>query len=486
MAIRSFASYQTRIGQFISGFVFLALGYIVVSKVASGNVSMLKLGIVSTIGLFLVFLLDKDYWIVCPLSTCLSLKFPGIPFSSEEIGILFLLSVFFARAALHRDPSFQSSKLAVCLAVPYFTWVVFIFCLNPVGMHIFGAEMIGGRHYFRIVAAFVAFCVLSRIELSERGVVWLFWSVITLSSVSAIASFYQIIGLSDSDPVTRYYLLPFGTILLLLLSRYDLNRIIASPTLLFVCGVCAFFAILSGKRTLVGQIALAPFLLMFLRRREFGRTIIFGTVAAMVFFLLALGHGTYYELPFSVQRALSFLPGHWNSYLENYGFKDSFRDALREKARERAFDSPWVGRKGFAMDINEISWYLSSGATHTVGSGHAISGNWHSKFWGMWADFGIVAPIAWYFFSIGAFVWTYRQRIYFSGDGPVEAFYRYWTLLLFFDLVTSYGHSALTPFSQWPVFGFLLALNNMRRRRIGSARLLPDPGSQGDAVPTRY
>lgn len=455
--------------QIACGLLIAAIGLFVTMRVARGNARILKLVLAGVAGLVFFLLADRNFWVGCLLLSALSISIPGLPFSPQELGLLCLVFGYFVRAVVFREPGSAFSRRSILLAVPFFCWVFFIFFLNPVGLHIFGSTMIGGRNYFKLLLGFVALFVLSRMEFSEKGLLWLFWAMVASCGLTVVGSFSNLLRLTDAETVTRYFLLPFGTLFLLLISRYDLKRIVSSFRLFVFVLACLILAVWSGKRTLVGEMALAPFLLAFLRRRELRTTFFCGVVAFFLVFLFVEGHGTYYRLPFSVQRALSFLPGHWDPFLENYGFRDLFRDQVRRRAQEVARAHPWVGRRGFAMDVNEIVWYLSAGASHETGAGHAISGNWHNKFWGMWADFGVFAPFSWYFFSIGAFVWALRKRRLFSGERVSDAFYRYWTLMLFFDLVLSYGHSAETPFQQWQTFGCLLALFNMRQKEIGKS-----------------
>ena len=272
-----------------------------------------------------------------------------------------------------------------------------------------------------------------------------------------------------SDIQTRYYLIAFGTVLSLLLCRFELSKIVFSPGLFLSCLVCAGLVLLSGKRTAVGTLLLTPFLLMYLRRREYGFTVGCGIVGALLLALLVVGHGRLYELPYSVQRGLSFLPGKWERRLERMGFEDDFRAELHRRAKLIIHEHPWVGRRGYAMDPREIAWVsLNTQARDTMYAAHELSGNWHNKFYGMWADFGAVAPFSWYAFSIAAFLWAYRRRNHYGDGSYASAFYRFWTCNLFFSLILAFGHSSLTPFGIWPQFGLLIALDNMQKQKSES------------------
>ncbi len=425
-------------------------------------------GIIAGLSVILaaVLVLDREYWILLPLISSSGLSIPKLPFSSIELGCLTLVSVFCARTVLRRDSYHFESFHYVLWAAPYFCWCAVIFCLNPVGLHIFGSTMIGGRHYFHIFLGFVTLMVLSQIEFSEKGLKILFFGLIVCAFVQSFLGIFGFLEESEdaAEIHTRYYLVAFGTALSLVLCRFNLSRIILSPGLFLFCLFCSGLVLLSGKRTTVGTLLLAPFVLMFLRRREYRLTIGCAVFGAIVLSFLVIGHGRLYTLPYSVQRGLSFLPGKWERQLERLGFEDDFRAELQRRAKRIIHEHPWVGRKGLAMDVRDISWIVFyTGARDTQFGGHEVAGNWHNKFYGMWADFGAIAPFAWYGFVIAVAVWGFRRRNFYLDDSYASTFFRYWLYSMMLDLVLAYGHSANTPFGRWQTFGCLLALHNMRR-----------------------
>ena len=335
----------------------------------------------------------------------------------------------------------------------------------------FGSTMIGGRHYFRIALGFATLFCLSQIELSEKGLKILFFGLIGCAFIRTFLGYFGFLEETESvaEIHTRYYLTAFGTVLSLLLCRFELSKIVLSPGLFLSCLVCAGLVLLSGKRTAVGTLLLMPFLLMYLRRREYGFTVGCGILGAILLALLVVGHGRLYELPYSVQRGLSFLPGKWERRLEAMGFEDDFRAELHRRAKLIIHEHPWVGRKGYAMDPREIAWV-------------SLNTQAPDKFYGMWADFGAVAPFSWYAFSIAVFFWSFRRRNYYCNDSYASTFYRYWTCNMFFSLILAFGHSSLTPFGIWPQFGLLVALDNMRKGRLSAMRFAVAPGPDMSAT----
>ena len=470
MAREADAALQAKILQV--GFVLVFLGAVLygVRGMMFGSKSIVGLVAGFLIILAAVLFLDKEYYVLHSLISASGLSIPTLPFSSSELGCITLISVFFVRAVLRRDSLHFRTSRYVLLAFPYFLWTAIVFCLNPVGLQAFGSTMIGGRHSFHLALGFATLFVLSQIEFSEKGLRILFWGLIGCAFVRAGLGYAG--SLEDSEFAgevhTRYYLESFGAVVALVLCHGDLPRVLFSPGLFLTCLISSGLVLLSGRRSAVGALLILPFVLMFLRRKGYFFTISCGFLGAIALALLVAGHGRFYELPYSVQRGLSFLPGKWEQSLERYGFNDDFREELHRRAKLVIHDHPWVGRKGLAVDVRELSWVmLYTGARDTMFAGHELAGNWHNKFYGMWADFGVIAPFSWYGFIIIAVFWCFKKRNDYLDDSYASTFYRYWFFSLFLDLVLAYGHSAETPFGHWRTFGLLLALFNMKNGQTG-------------------
>ena len=455
-------AYQVKIHQIVFGGLFLAIAFMGLKGLAAGNASTLKmLGALSIIAAG-VFALDKYYWLVCPFLLVVPFSIPGMPFDSGELGRLLLVGIFFVRAALQKgSPSVFPKEILV--AFPYFIWAALIFLLNPTGMNIFGSETIGGRFYFQILLGFLTLLTFSRLTISERDArywVKVLFVALFFRFFMALSGFVSVEFGEDS---TRYFLIPAAPLLLILLCRYDLNQILSLSWRFPVSILLALAVAYSGKRTAMGQVLLAPFILVFLRKREKVLLAVLTLVGAFLLAFVIAGHGHLYELPFSVQRSLSFLPGKWDQRLENYGMNDVFREDLHRLARDEIRESPWVGNKGFTINREQAVWTNTQGA-HVGNAGHALVGNWHNKFYGMGADFGLPAPIAWYFFAGFAAWYSVRNRRLFATRDYRTTLFLYYSLYLFYDLFFAFGHSALTPYEQWTYFGFIVALVRSAKR----------------------
>ena len=481
------AAYQTKAYQLLFGTaLFLAvLGGI--KKLCTGNVTDIKLMAALVVAGAVALALDKDYWLLYPLFSSFPFRIPGIPFSSSELACIAVIGMSFVRGAMHRDSfRFNSTKQALW-AAPYYCWTCLIFLMNPIGLQVFGSSQIGARNYLWLFLGFVTLLTFSRLELTETGLRKLFWAQTIFVVVRIVRALNGAADLEDVESLsTRYYLLPFSTLATMFLCRYNLKRIFTSPSLLILVAFSALATMLSGKRSVSGGLLITPFLVAALNRK-YKFAIQSGLIFAFLMFFVLAGQGNFYRLPPSVQRGLSFLPAKWDDQFKRMGAKDPFRAALQKRAKEIIRENPVFGRKGPGFDPMEMISILSS-SSKEAGEGHALSGNWHNKFYGMWADFGIVAPFSWYFFMIAVVRWIWKHRDFFLGESYSATYFRIWAVAMIVTLISTYGQSSKTPFETWPVFGMLLALWNGKRAelvrvtsRMGVRTLAGQSGSGSDS-----
>ena len=463
MAINNLNSLKIKFLQIAFGGFLFILAFHVSKSAMFGATSNLKMigGIVVAVAIILA--LDKNYWMLCPILSVVPLKIPEMPFSSAELGCLALIGMFLLRSSMHMD-RVTPLKKEVFFAVPYFFWVCVVWCLNPTGMHIFGSNTIGGRFYFQIVLAFATLCVLSRIITSERHCKVIFWSIIVGNFIRVLFSMssFGVDALQESiemDSNTKYYLETFGNILILLLCHYRIGEFIKLSWKFFAAVILFLAVTYAGRRTIMGEVLISPFVLMLFKGKDKFKTMVIAFFACFILGFVLVGQGRVYELPYSMQRAMSFLPAKWDSRFDNYGTKDLFREELHKRAKERIKENPLFGRKGFSMDLRDTVW-INSRDVGVNYDGHEFSGNWHNKFLGMGADFGLPASFAWYFFSISAVLICWKRRYWTKLGTYRNTLVLYYSLFMVFDLVFAFGHSALTPFGQWINFAFLLTLLN--------------------------
>ncbi len=464
MSSSGLGAYQVKIHQIVFGGLFFLVVLMGVKTMMSGGTGNLKMLAALSVSVGVVLALDKYYWVLGPLLFSSGLRMPGLPFDGKELGCILLIGVYFVRQAMHKEHPIRLTG-AILAALPIFVWICFIWFLNPTGMAMLGSSTIGARFYLQILLGFGAFLVLSALRLSERDCRILFYIVLGSSLYSFGSSVFleriaDWTSGSEDESMSRYELLGALPIYVLLFCRYRLAQISTSLWKLLAAVVVAAVTIYTGKRRAFGTLVLVPYLRCFFTGRDKMLTAVWSVVGAIVLGLAVAGHGNFYELPLSAQRALGVIVPSFAEKTSG-GLKDRFREEVRRYGKEVIRSSPWVGRKGFSMDRGETSWMMFSG-TGDGFEGHAYAGNWHSTWYAYACDFGLPAMFLWAGFMLYAVVWDYRGfRTVVFGD-YASTVYVYYSFALFLSLIFSYtsGHSAHTARDAWIVVGLLTAIRS--------------------------
>jgi len=325
----------------VGGGVFLAL-YL---GTLSGRGQMGTLGAV----LFLIvataalLVLREQTWMLIPIFYSLSGKVTmlPLPFSIRHIAILFAVGSFLlfkAFKVIRRKPTFTTLDVWLLIILAYLATV---FLRNPVGVEALGSERVGGRPYVEVALSCGAYWVLSCVATTPRQATLLpFLSTLgssiefTLSWVAnrfpsttpILTQLYS--GVSTTaydnldaqnaliDPSTRReaHFGGVGQTLALAAVSYFRPFTLINPLFFFrfVLFLFALYAIfISGFRSLVAA-AIVYFCLSEYFRRGLAGLFQIGLLAAPALALLLTMQGVVFDLPFSVQRSLSFLPARWN------------------------------------------------------------------------------------------------------------------------------------------------------------------------------
>lgn len=466
MPSQSASAYQTKAYQILFGLGVLGVGLLLVNSAMSGSYGVSKLILFGMAAIGIALAIDKNYVVLCPALSVYPLSIPGIPFSAAEIGAISFVSLYFIRLSMKRE-SVAPPCPWTWFAWPYFVWAAATYFKNPVGLAMFGSSGMGARYYIDIALGFCVLMTYSRVRLSEKQCKYMFWALVCMSLTTVVAAFFakHAGAASDADfmeteRLTEYWVEPVVFPLLLLMCRHKVADILMSPKLFATAAFLFLLVLYSGRRTFAGYVFLAPFILAILRGKERFLTFVCALAGLIVIGFVVAGQGRIYELPGSVQRALSPLPGKWDRRLENYGTKDVFRDEMIRLAKEEVARNPMFGRGGLQLSFEEVAWAHNTQSRSHGTQGMAQVGNWHNKFWGMSADFGLPAGFFWYLFAFSAVAFSWKKRFYMRQEGARSALALYYSLLLIYDLTFTMGGSATTPFARWPQFAFLVALLN--------------------------
>jgi hypothetical protein len=258
-------------------------------------------------------------------------------------------------------------------------WIGVTFLIHPVGIRVLGSQTIGGRPFFDIFMALIAYAVIVRLPDSVKAVGRIPYFV--LAGTAAIAAFnlagylapgltpflYGLYSSVDLDvyigeirgaTLVRFKTLgAFGGTLVLLLCAYYPPWTLFNPlrprTYVFLCGWICLFA--SGFRSSFGasvmQVGLSAWL-----HQGWRQAVVIGVAGGLFCSALILGQGRLYQLPLPAQRTLAFLPGKWSAEAERQGSlaTEGRFQWWKRIIEEGEIKNWWVG-DGFGVSMKEFS-----------------------------------------------------------------------------------------------------------------------------------
>lgn len=319
----------------------LLLAVMIGSAVGNSDMRMVA-GVVALIPIIVTFVaLKTNIWVLIPIGWYLSGRLPWLPlpFTVRDVcmmSVIFFFTLFFLTRVVPWKRKLSTLDYLIYINLAYLATV---YVRNPVGFLAMQSSMVGGRPYFEILLAFGAYAVLSRVIPTE-GIVRMFpWFYLIPAGIVAaldmaartlpqlaypLAGIYSGVGSMSvtagleqaaevgQDRITG--LKDAGYLgVLALCSRYDPISLI-SPlypirALLFVSSLGAIF--LSGFRATLLAVMVFFLLATLLRGRL--RDVWVAAAAGMLGITLLISlQGSVLQLPLTMQRALSWLPGDWN------------------------------------------------------------------------------------------------------------------------------------------------------------------------------
>jgi hypothetical protein len=294
---------------------------------------------------FLTLLLRQHIWMLIIPAWPWAGQIPilPIPFAVRDLAIIAIFCAFLALKALkvsRRKPVNGAADLVLLFLLLYLATV---FVRNPVGTLASNSFRVGGKPYFNIAIACLAYWILARSSIAGIGgvriVIFSF-----LGSNYAIGLLNVIAGLSpqmarvlvyfysdlaaaadletlpmqaqstDAGAERLSYMVGVGLPSDLALISFFRPLTLVNPFYLGRClcfGAATFLLLLSGFRTSIittfGYLLLASYL-----RSGFQEIVRLAIIGLLGLTVLITAQGRLYHLPLSAQRALCFLPGQWN------------------------------------------------------------------------------------------------------------------------------------------------------------------------------
>jgi hypothetical protein len=435
------------------------------------------------VGAPLLLSLGKNYWYLIPASLLSGL--PAIPLGGRninlsELSIALCFGIFITRVAFKLDKIvfWRATQIPIYL---FMGWVIFIFCLHPVGLAAFGSATIGGRFYVQLILAFMAFFIIASREITEKDCKWIIIFILLGSSINATYSIGSYLLFGPGDEILNpgadtggFYTwhqslsVPALAIVFLMFAWKKPSELfrLRGFFLLVVYTVCLCLSLYSGKRMGLVAVFLAP-LFGAILYKQYRYLFLGGIVAMALSATIIFGHGDIFRLPLQMQRALSIIPADWDREIKGMELgSDPFRESLRRFAMENIEKHPIIGR-GFAIEYSEIIGQLM--ATRYVGGGdsqaapYAIGRAWHNTWLGYAADFGIPLSIIQAIVYLTVLVVSYKAWFLCPAKSFQKIFVGYIFMFTMRDILASHtsGHSALDAYDRWWMYGLLFAIYAM-------------------------
>jgi hypothetical protein len=324
----------------------LVLAVILGQQVGNGKFGLVSMVLLGS-GIFsLALAFPHRIWLAIFIVWPLSGQIPalGVPFTIKDlvIGAVFIITLgLIAFKVVRIKPKFDWLDLLV-----YVTLLTLItaFIRNPVGLATFDTDRVGGRPYFNIAIAFVAYWVLSRAKIDGGKSGFLARTLTqsrmtegTLAQLLALApvlagifseyytcSYFAWAFNPEAAPTSPGaestgrlgYLAGIGTPLAIYALTVHRPLSCTHPIRFFrisMLGIGLACILASGFRSALAQVVLIALVSSYIYRqwRDVWRLVGIGVICLI---FMVVGQGTIFKIPVSAQRALSFLPGNWDEY----------------------------------------------------------------------------------------------------------------------------------------------------------------------------
>lgn len=369
----------------------LVLAVFIGNAVGSSDMRIVA-GIIALIPVVVIFVkLKTNIWVLLPIGWYLTGRLPWLPlpFTVRDLcfmAVIFFFTLFFATRALPWKRRLTTLDYLIYINLAY---LVTVYVRNPAGFWALQTSMVGGRPYFEIALAFGAYVILSRAQISDfiARIFPLFfvipaWFVAIIDLVARfipqtalpLAMIYS--GTSASGVTgavqqeakvgeTRFGGMQWAgwSAMLALCARYNPITLISPlyPFRALLFGVAIGAILLSGFRSLI-LFAMMAFLLSSLLRGNLKDLWIAGAGMVLGLLTLIVVQGSLVQLPASMQRAMSWLPGDWDdSIVQEANWSSQWRFEMWGWAwnDDRILrDKTWG--QGFGLSLDDMSLIAAS------------------------------------------------------------------------------------------------------------------------------
>lgn len=369
----------------ISSTIVLIIGLALAVVVGFGLVNtqaMTLLQIVTGLVLAGCFFLGRRIWLIIPFFVALNLNFriPGQPnalLMGQVLFVSFSVLLLLMRKLPYR---LQFTELEWWVLI-LLSLVAQVYVRNPVGVGLFGSEMVGGKPYALFAIGLISCLLLAGLRVPPGELKW----VLRLSIIGGILNFglnlvgrfvptlgfyYGAAGVGEQvtegvpnpERATRIGFLGNAAknISVWVSAFISPLRSLMRPLWLLLILLSLAFAAMSGFRNTIAAVGLTYTLALYYRG-GFVHIAVSAMMGILALALLAIVNSAM-PLPPNAQRALSFLPGTWEESVRRDAEKSTdWRVEIWEEVllTDRWIENKWLG-DGLGFTARELRAHMAA------------------------------------------------------------------------------------------------------------------------------
>ncbi|RYD84831.1 MAG: hypothetical protein EOP84_04390 [Verrucomicrobiaceae bacterium] len=414
----------------------------------SGQIGLILMVLGAVAVLSVAVALRRSIWLFIPAAWILGGQIPIIPlpFAVKDIIIGFVFAsycVFVALKIVRTKPKITFLDLLLFANLLYLT---ITFLRNPVGVEALGSERVGGRPYFNVFMAVLAYLVLRRVTPTYRELAALPWLVTGMAyaigvlnlvayvvpwtapilggiytGVSQDAYFKDsALGGGDSEKNRLNQLSDSGiTATGLLCALYRPMTLLMPwfPGRFIVFTASMLAVVFSGHRSALLAVMIIFAIASYYRGR-IRDAMHLGMAGGVMLFVLVLAQGRIIELPFAIQRTLSWMPGEWNhqAVADAQGSTEWRLEMWKIALKDSGYINDKLLGDGFGFTKWDLAVINQSEVARRLGLGNQLDyqesamrvGNYHSGPITTLKFVGVVGSILYYALIFGIAVYAHR------------------------------------------------------------------------------
>ena len=410
----------------------------------------------------------------------IELKAPLGRFMMSDLLYIFAIIIIIFSLALHKIDKQFDSKILNKVILFFIINLFIIMFFRGTGLLILGDTKVGGGAYILWIVCLSALFFCKYINLSIKQAKFLIIGWTTFPLLNPLMEFLTIKTGGSIYFFTKYFNINFGQLYQrIVVNNTDMARTGTMPISIFfqILGLIilskkqnlfifilftlfgAIAIMFSGFRSYLVAYLMVSFISAFFLYNKKAQLMALGGLSGIItFILLALFVD---QLPFSIQRAVSFIPGLRveGIAMDNALDTTTWRIDIWILALSDFWDYAIIGR-GLAWDTT--SWVNLAGRTvYSTPEFYYINHNYHSGPVTALIDYGIVGTILWIFIQfcvVEKIKKSFKPALLYSQSSIICTFYVYGCIFVFWDIFHFWFIYGQTAAMQKSISYFILML----------------------------